>query len=186
MVDKICQDTLITHTLKDSATLEISGNCYLKTRDLTIRTNNEKTTYIHNAFIPPLNISNILTNHTSKTTNKTDKATFIKFSSQDELKLVSESINLLKNGLDNHNLHHYSLIYLLFILVIALLCYRRYKTYKIKPKSEPKTEKPNQQKDTVQTVQPIQSHSKTNEKPSFMLDCSADELGKLSCTKSLA
>lgn len=92
MVDEICQDTLKTHTLKNTATLEISGDCYLKTKDLTIRANNEENTYVHNAFIPSLNISNILTNYSSKIGNKTNKAIFVKYTSQNELKLISKTI----------------------------------------------------------------------------------------------
>lgn len=137
IIDEICQDIVVTHTLEGTAILELTGNCFLKSKDITIRSKIEKSTFVYNSFIPALNISEIKNNYPQH--EPKPEVTFIKYSSRDELKLLSKNIQFQKTKeltpfltIDKHDLHHYTVIYIIFTILLISLCYRRYNTYKLK------------------------------------------------------
>lgn len=73
--------------------------------------------------------------------------------------------------LDNHNLHHYTLIYTIVALTLVLFCFKRYQIYIVN-----KNKTLNKNKDhitTIKTEQATQTEKKS-ETPKFRLSISTD------------
>ena len=164
IIDEICQDRIITHSLEGTSILELTGDCFLKSKDLTIRSKNEKLTYVYNSFIPALNISEVKVNYLKNET--IPEVTFIKYSSRDELKLLSKNIKFQKEKeltpfltIDKHDIHHYIVIYIVFIILLISLCYKRYQIYKLKHSKNKSIEK----------GKIVQVDTNSNEMPIFVL-----------------
>lgn len=81
IVDVVCVENTATYTLTYTVKIELQKNCYLKSKELTIQAVSENSSILINSYVPPLNISHIISNNVA---NYSSNIAVVRYSSQNE------------------------------------------------------------------------------------------------------